>query len=65
MNLIKMIYFSIVKEYKYLENIITFNLYDESDVKLKLNYFYLSFNSLYRSFTGSIGVLHIEDSSLN
>ena len=44
--------FDIVKEYKYLGNIITFNLEDESDVKLKLNYFYSSFNSLYRTFTG-------------
>ena len=45
-------YFEVVKEIKYLGNIITYNLNDEPDVRSKLNSFYSSFNSYFRSFNG-------------
>ena len=44
--------FDVVKEFKYLGNMIYFNLSDESDVKLKLDNFYSSFYSFFRSFNG-------------
>ena len=44
--------FDVVKEFKYLGNMIYFNLSEESDVKLKLNNFYSSFYSFFRSFNG-------------
>ena len=44
--------FEIVKQYKYLGNIISHDLDDEYDVKCKLNCFYSSFNSTFRSFSG-------------
>ena len=44
--------FEIVREFKYLGNIITYNLGDDMDVKLKLNNFYSSFHSVFRNFNG-------------
>ena len=44
--------FQIENQYKYLGNIITYNLEDETDVLYKLNSFYSSFNSIIRTFKG-------------
>ena len=44
--------FEIVREFKYLGNIITYNLSDDIDVKLKLNNFYSGFHSIFRGFNG-------------
>ena len=44
--------FDVVKQFKYLGNIISHDLDDEYDVKYKLNNFYSSFNSTIRSFNG-------------
>ena len=44
--------FEVVKQYKYLGNIISHDLDDEYDVKYKLNCFYSSSNSTFRSFSG-------------
>ena len=44
--------FEVVSEFTYLGNIITYNLGDSGDVKLKLNNFYSSFHSVFRNFNG-------------
>ena len=44
--------FEIVREFKYLGNVLTYNLGDDMDVKLKLNNFYSSFHSIFRCFNG-------------
>ena len=42
--------FDVVKQFKYIGNIISHDLDDEYDVKYKLNNFYSSFNRIIRSF---------------
>ena len=44
--------FDIVRNFKYLGNILNYNLDDVLDVQSKLNSFYSSFNAMYRSFNG-------------
>ena len=41
----------VVDEFNYLGHLIQYNLDDTSDINLKLNNFYASFNSIYRNFS--------------
>ena len=42
--------YEVVDSYKYLGHVIHQSLHDESDVELRLNSFYASFNSVFRKF---------------